>query len=125
MHAASTEDGFPPPALPSPIDDQTVDELLPTGQVILSPTLRIPLKFSDSDGDSLTLSLVEAPEGAVINLDPGLRGRPGLPGGRPPEFQWTPLEDDGPGTYTVTIKVTDDGLQRTDLQTQDFAGRGR
>jgi hypothetical protein len=48
---------------------------------------------SDPDGDGLTFSLDEAPEGAVIDAATGL-------------FTWTPA---AAGTFTVTIRVSDSG----------------
>ena len=53
---------------------------------------------ADADsGQSLTFSLdAGAPEGAVINATSGV-------------FTWTPAESDGPGVYSVTVRVTDNG----------------
>ena len=50
----------------------------------------------DEAGDTLTFSLVGAPEGAEIDEETG-------------EFTWTPSEEQGPGEYTFTVKVCDDG----------------
>jgi hypothetical protein len=48
-------------------------------------------------GQTLTFSLDEgAPGGAVINSDSG-------------RFTWTPTEAQGPGTYSITARVTDNG----------------
>ncbi len=59
----------------------------------------------DSEGaalNTLTFSLDEgAPTGASIDPTSGV-------------FTWTPSEDQGPGTYTVTVRVTDDGTPALD-----------
>jgi hypothetical protein len=53
---------------------------------------------SDSDlpANSLTFSLVGAPTGATINPTTGV-------------FTWTPSEADGPGQFSFTVRVTDNG----------------
>jgi hypothetical protein len=52
---------------------------------------------SDAPGQSLTFSLdAGAPAGAAINASSGV-------------FTWTPTETQGPGTYNVTVRVTDNG----------------
>ena len=51
---------------------------------------------TDADGDTLTFSMLSAPAGAVINASTG-------------KFEWTPTEVQGPGVYTFTVKVCDDG----------------
>jgi subtilisin family serine protease len=71
------------------IANQTINELSP-----------FSLQFTASDpnpGDVLTYSLVSAPPGATVNAATGL-------------FTWTPTEAQGPGTYTITAKVTDNGF---------------
>jgi Putative Ig domain/N-acetylmuramoyl-L-alanine amidase/Fibronectin type III domain len=51
---------------------------------------------SDVPANTLTFSLdAGAPDGASINPDTGA-------------FTWTPAEDQGPGSYNVTVRVTDD-----------------
>lgn len=53
---------------------------------------------SDPDGDTLAYSLeAGAPSGASINAGTGA-------------FSWTPTEAQGPGTYTITVRVTDNAL---------------
>ncbi len=52
---------------------------------------------NDSPPDALTFSLQNAPSGASIDPVTG-------------EFSWTPTETQGPGIYTPTVVVTDDGL---------------
>ena len=72
----------------NPVGSRTVDE-------------QVALNFTATAGDSdlpannLTFSLVGAPEGASITS-----------GGA---FSWTPDETQGPGSYTFTVRVTDDG----------------
>ena len=72
----------------NPIGNRTIDE-----QVALNFTANA----SDADlpANNLTFSLVGAPAGASIT-----------PGGT---FSWTPDESQGPGSYTFTVKVIDDG----------------
>ena len=50
----------------------------------------------DLPANILTFSLVGAPAGATINVSTGV-------------FSWTPTEAQGPGTYSFTVKVTDNG----------------
>lgn len=58
----------------------------------------------DSTNSQLTYSLINtAPSGATINSTTG-------------RFQWTPTEVQGPGQYSVTIRVADEG-GRTDDET--------
>jgi hypothetical protein len=73
-----------PPAA-NAISDQTIDE-----QTLLSLTATA----TDADvADTLSWSLISGP-GAVDASG---------------NYSWTPGEADGPGTYTVTLRVTDDG----------------
>ena len=52
---------------------------------------------ADLPANSLTYSLdAGAPTGAAINATTGV-------------FTWTPTESQGPGTYSVTVRVTDNG----------------
>ena len=55
---------------------------------------------SDADvpANTLTYSLdAGAPQGAAVDSHSGV-------------FSWTPSEDQGPGDYTLTLRVTDDGI---------------
>jgi len=72
-----------------PITDKTVDELV---------ELSVTVKATDPDvpDQTLTYSIVDAPDGAVINAASGV-------------FTWTPTEAQGPGVFTITVKVCDDG----------------
>jgi len=77
------------------IGDQTVDEGTPL-------TFTAGATDTDLPANGLTYSLdAGAPAGAT--LDP-LTGA----------FSWTPVEGDGPGTYPVTVRVTDDGAPNLD-----------
>jgi streptogramin lyase len=70
----------------APIGDQSVDE----GSV-----LTVPVSATDSDPDAvLSYSLDTAPPGATIDSTTGV-------------FTFTPT--DGPATYSVTVRVTDNG----------------
>src|SRR3970282_1605099 len=66
-------------------------------QIVVEGTLlTVTASATDADlpADILTYSLVTAPTGATINPSSG-------------EFTWTPGEADGPGSHTVTVRVTD------------------
>ena len=71
------------------IGDKTVDE---------EATLSFTATATDADaGQTLTFSLdAGAPAGASINASTGA-------------FSWTPAEADGPGSHSITVRVTDDG----------------
>jgi len=78
-----------------PIGNQNVDE-----QVMLAFTATAT--DQDLPAQTLTYSLdAGAPTGAVIDAVTGL-------------FSWTPTEADGPGSYSVTVRVTDDGTPPLD-----------
>lgn len=70
-----------------PVGDQAVDEGTP---------LTVQVEASDPDADAVTLSLAEAPEGAMIDPATGV-------------VTWTPSEADGPGQFPFTVVATDDG----------------
>lgn len=83
-----------PPVL-TPIGDKSVDELT---------TLNFIAEATDPDEDFLTFSLGSgAPQGASITS----RGA----------FSWAPTEAQGPGTYPVTIIVSDGELTDSDTIT--------
>ena len=78
-----------PPVLGA-IGDRTVDELL---------ALNFTATATDADlpANSLSFSLdAGAPAGATIDPVTG-------------DFSWTPAETDGPGTYPITVRVSDNG----------------
>jgi hypothetical protein len=80
-----TVEGNNPPVLET-IGDKTANEL---------EALNFTASASDPDeGQILTFSLVDAPEGAVINALSGA-------------FSWTPSEAQGPGEYTFDVCVSD------------------
>ncbi len=71
----------------APIGSQTIDEL---------QTLALVAVGSDTDdpAQTLTYGLVGAPTGATINTGSGA-------------FSWTPAENQGPGSFTFDVTVTD------------------
>lgn len=78
-----------PPVL-APVSDQTVNE-----QTLL--TFTASATDPDKTGEILTFTLDPgAPAGAGIDPNSGV-------------FNWTPGEGLGPGVYTITIRVTDNG----------------
>ncbi len=80
------------------IDDKSIDE---------GSLLEFTVTATDVDSaDQLAFSLdFGAPEGATIDANTGL-------------FSWTPAEAQGPATFAITIRVTDDGAPPlSDLQT--------
>ena len=79
-------EGNTPPVLAS-IGAQSVNE----GTLL---TVNAAATDADLPAQTLTYSLVAAPAGAAINPTTGV-------------FTWTPAESDGPGTFPVTIRVTD------------------
>ncbi len=93
------ETGLAPNAPPrlEPVGPLAVDE---------GTTLTFAASATDADaGQSLTYSVYGAPPGASISPDGGV-------------FTWTPTESQGPGTYRVTVAVTDDGqYPRSDSET--------
>jgi hypothetical protein len=58
-------------------------------------TLTITVIATDLNGDTLTFSLMTGPAGASLT-----------PAGI---FSWTPSEAQGPGVYTATVQVGDNG----------------
>jgi hypothetical protein len=78
-----------PPALTVPAD-QTVAEGMLLSQTIVA---------TDPDsGQSLTFSLgSDTPPGAAIDPISG-------------QFTWTPTEEQGPGAYSISVRVTDNGI---------------
>lgn len=70
-----------------PIADETIPELV---------KYTFTATASDVPTATLTFSLVGAPDGAAINASTGV-------------FTWTPTEAQGPGEYTFTVKVCDNG----------------
>ncbi|MCX6927824.1 MAG: putative Ig domain-containing protein, partial [Verrucomicrobia bacterium] len=74
--------------------------LMPANQVVNEMALMaVTLRATDADVPTkvLTFGLVSAPTGVSLNTNSGL-------------LTWTPTEAQGPGTYTITAQVTDNGL---------------
>lgn len=71
------------------ISDQTVSE----GSLL---TFTAHASDSDTPAQTLTFSLSSAPPGATIDPATGV-------------FTWTPTEEQGPGSYALTVVVTDNG----------------
>src|SRR5262249_12557434 len=71
----------------SAVPNQTIDE---------GVTLVITNAATDADSPAniLTFSLISPPAGAIIDPTTGI-------------LTWTPSEDQGPGVYTVRVRVTD------------------
>jgi hypothetical protein len=81
-----------PPVL-DVLSDRTVTELTPLSFTAIA-------RDSDLPGQTFTFSLDSAPAGASINPTTGA-------------FTWTPTEAQGPGRYTVAVRVTDNGSPAT------------
>ena len=60
------------------------------------PSVAATASDPDVPADTLSFSLGGEPVGAVIDPVTGV-------------FTWTPTEAQGPGSYDITIRVTDDG----------------
>ncbi len=87
----------PPPVL-AHLNNLTNSEMSP---------ITFTASASDADaGETLSFSLDPgAPPGAILNAASGI-------------FNWTPTEAQGPGTYPIAIRVTDNGVPRlSDVQT--------
>lgn len=59
-------------------------------------SLTIGASDDDDPANQLVFALTDGPAGAQVDSESGV-------------FSWTPTEADGPGTYSVTVTVTDDG----------------
>src|SRR5262249_22159262 len=77
-----------PPVLAA-LANQTINEAI---------TLTVAVTATDSDPppNTLTFSLISPPAGATINPVSGV-------------ISWQPTEAQGPGTYTIRVRVTDNG----------------
>lgn len=71
----------------APIDNKTID---------LGESVSFTATAFDVEGDALAFSLDEAPAGAVIDANSG-------------DFSWTPDEQQEPGSYRITVRVSDNG----------------
>ncbi len=72
------------------VGNKTIDEEM-------SLSFTVGAADADLPANALTYSLKNAPAGATFNPTTG-------------EFKWTPNEAQGPGNYTVTFGVTDNGI---------------
>jgi hypothetical protein len=72
------------------ITDKTVNELAPL-------TFTAAATDADLPANTLTYSLIGAPNGATINASSGV-------------FSWTPTEAQGPGSFTFTVRASDGAL---------------
>ncbi len=112
-------DGAPPPfmALPVPTPGQPNADnggnlapvLAEIGDRVVQEggTLSFTVTATDDDDppQQLTFSVVGAPAGVTLDAHTGA-------------FSWTPTEAQGPGVYTMTVWVTDDGVpRRSDAET--------
>jgi hypothetical protein len=77
-----------PPAVES-ISTQTIPEGRP---------FNLMINAKDPDGNSFFFALVSGAQ-TGMNLDPAVG-----------ELTWTPTEAQGPGTYVLSVRVTDDGI---------------
>lgn len=73
----------------APISNQTIDEMAPF-------TITASATDDDIPQNTLTFSVVTGPAGLTIGASTGI-------------IDWTPTEAQGPGVYSVTIRVTDNG----------------
>jgi len=81
-----------------PVNDPPVLEALADREVDEGVALSFTAVAADIDtpASGLSFSLVGAPAGAAIHASTGV-------------FTWTPNEAQGPGDYSFTVRVTDDG----------------
>ena len=101
----ATDDGIPPqtsqvtfriivasenhPPIIEQVNNLTVDE---------GTKVDLLIRATDTNaGQVLTYYLDQAPQGAYINPNTG-------------RFEWTPTELQGPGVYSITVRVTDNGV---------------
>ncbi|HVK14325.1 MAG TPA: Ig-like domain-containing protein, partial [Gemmataceae bacterium] len=81
----------------TPVNDAPVLDPIGNRAVNEQTPLTFTATATDVDaGQTRTFSLVGAPAGAAIDPATGA-------------FAWTPTEAQGPGTFTFTVRVTDDG----------------
>lgn len=101
----ATDDGVPPLSGTNTLTINVTEVNLPptitapTNQVVIETTpMAVSFQASDPDlpANKLTFSLVSAPVGVLLNATNGA-------------VTWTPTEAQGPGTYTITVAVSDDG----------------
>lgn len=76
----------------NPIGDKNVDE---------ETELTFTAVASNDEGGAITYSLIDAPEGALINPSTGV-------------FSWTPIEIQGSGNYSFRIKAASGDLEKSE-----------
>jgi len=93
-----------PPSLNS-IGNRTVSEGSP---------LTFTASASDADipGNTLTFSLINPPGGATITSGTSTGGNATTAASATSTFNWTPSELQGPGTFTLTVRVNDGTANR-------------
>jgi VCBS repeat-containing protein len=96
---------------PDSSDSETIT--ITVDEVNLSPELGPIGNKTISEGEllSFTATATDAdlpPNSLVFTLDPGAPAGAGIDPGTG-QFNWTPSEDQGPGTYPITVLVRDDG----------------
>lgn len=104
--SVAVSDNAPTPLFATNSFQVTVNELNATPTLDLLPDRTVteltPLTFTaiardtDLPAQTLTFSLDSPPAGATINATSGA-------------FSWTPTEAQGPGQYTIVVRVTDNG----------------
>jgi hypothetical protein len=109
-----------PPRLEA-LEDRTLPNTAPVlslsqtaFNVVKTTTLSVTASATDKDsGETLTFSLVNAPAGASITSTQVSVSKGSAATGT---LTWTPTEDQGPTSYTFTIKVTDNGKPNLSAQ---------
>ena len=92
----SDEDTFEIVVSGTPNNNAPVFDPISAGQSVNEGSLySLQLSAEDADDDTVTFAKVSGPASLTCS-SAGL-------------VQWTPAEADGPGTYTVTVRATDDG----------------
>ncbi|APZ93100.1 putative Ig domain-containing protein [Fuerstiella marisgermanici] len=95
FHAAAADPSNPQSPVIEDIGNKTIDELM---ELSFTPTATDP----DTPVGDLEWSLTSGPSAASVNASTG-------------RFSWTPTEADGPGSFDVTLTVSDGG--RSDSET--------
>ncbi len=80
----------------TPVNDAPVLDEIPDATIPEMVLYTFTATATDVDSTNLTFSLINPPAGASINPTTGV-------------FTWTPTEAQGPGVFTFTVKVCDDG----------------
>jgi VCBS repeat-containing protein len=78
----------------NPVNDAPILAAIGNKTVEEGALLTFTASATDVDGDALTFSLLSPPAGATTNPTTGI-------------FNWTPTRTQGPGTYNITVHVTD------------------